>query len=252
MSKIHCAILILSLILGIRAAHSLTLIHTHPSNPTAFTQGFEYMGNDQAILATGLYGQSSIGVLNIKTGEYTIKDTLSRAFFGEGITQTPYGIWQLTWRENVAFLRDADDFAIIDTAYYGGEGWGLAYRADQDIIYMSNGSSIITVRDAKTFKIKSHINVRHQGANIDQLNELEFADSFIYANIWQSNLIAKIDPDTGKVVKFYDFSDILANANISDHNRQNMDALNGIAHIKDNRFYVTGKFYPMIFEVTLD
>lgn len=252
MPKIYFTILILSLIFSIRAAHSLTLVQTHPSDPAAFTQGFEYMGDDRAVLATGLYGRSSIGILNVKTGEYTIKDTLPRAFFGEGITQTPYGIWQLTWRENVAFLRDADDFAIVDTAYYGGEGWGLAYRADQDIIYMSNGSSTITVRDAKTFKIKSRINVHHQGANIEQLNELEFANGFIYANIWQSNLIAKIDPNTGKVVKFYDVSNLLANADISDHDRQNMDVLNGIARIEGNRFYVTGKFYPMIFEVTLD
>ncbi|UNU72639.1 glutaminyl-peptide cyclotransferase [Moraxella nasovis] len=233
------------------AQHNITLIKQYASDNTAFTQGLERLDDDRLLLATGRYGKSSIGVFNLRTGKYTIKAHLPKQYFGEGASVTPYGIWQLTWKEHTAFLRDAQDFHIIAKAHYDSEGWGLAYYKDQDILYMSDGTDVIQLRDAKTFKLIGNLPIRYQNKAVHLINELEFANGFIYANVWQSNFIIKIDPATGDVVKLYDATQLL-NTTFTKAQRQHMDVLNGIAHIKDNRFYITGKLYPNIFEVVLD
>lgn len=249
---IHC---FFALFLGLGAANAsptITLLNTYPSDSTAFTQGLERLADGQLLLSTGLYGKSKLGILTLKTGHYAIKNQLPSQFFGEGITQTPYGIWQLTWKEHTAFLYNPTSFQIIKTVPYVGEGWGLAYHPVKDIIYMSDGSSKIQIKDAKTFKPKSTIDVHYHHTPISQLNELEFANGFIYANVWQTNFILKINPTTGDVVQIYDASSLLQHAMLTNEQRQNMDVLNGIAHIQDNRFYLTGKYYPVIFEVMLN
>ncbi|MFA9485743.1 MULTISPECIES: glutaminyl-peptide cyclotransferase [unclassified Moraxella] len=233
------------------SANTATLIATHPSDDKAFVQGLEVLDGKKLLMATGLYGKSTIGIFDLDTQHHTIKDTLRHEFFGEGATITPYGIWQLTWRENVAFLRNLQTFKIVRNAHYAGEGWGLAYDDITDRLYMSDGTDSLQIRHAKTFELISTLPVRYQGRSLKFINELEFANGFIYANIWQTNLIIKINPKNGNVVQFYDLTDILQNANFTQEQRQKIDVLNGIAHINGNRFYVTGKFYPLIFEVEL-
>lgn len=229
-----------------------TLITTYDSDPTAFVQGFERLADGQLLMATGLYGASTIGILDLHTGQHTIKDTLPKQFFGEGASVTPHGIWQLTWQENTAFLRDTHTFTIKNTVYYQGEGWGLAYDDTKKVLYMSDGTNTLQIRHPQTFKLLGILPVTFEVDESTLINELEFTDGFIYANIWQSNLIIKINPADGQIIERYDLSELIKTANIAPQARQNMDVLNGIAHIKDKRFYLTGKFYPMIFEVELD
>lgn len=229
-----------------------TLIATYDSEPTAFVQGFEQLADGRLLMATGLYGQSTIGIFDLHTGRYTIKDTLPEQFFGEGVSSTPHGIWQLTWQENTAFLRDADTFAIKNIVHYQGEGWGLAYDDTKEILYMSDGTNTLQIRHPQTFKLLDILPIAFQADESTLINELEFADGFIYANIWQSNLIIKINPADGQIIERYDLSELIKTANITPQARQNMDVLNGIAHIKGKHFYLTGKFYPVIFEVELD
>lgn len=227
-----------------------TLIAIHDSDENAFVQGFEVIKDDKLLMATGLYGKSFIGVFDLATQRYTIKDTLPAEFFGEGATVTPYGIWQLTWRENTAFLRSLQDLRPIHTKHYDTEGWGLAYDDANDHLYMSDGTSKLQIRNAQTFELISTLPVRYHGKDIKFINELEFANGFIYANIWQTNFIIKIDPKNGNISQIYDVSNLLS-THLNQRVQQNIDVLNGIAHIKNDRFYITGKFYPVIFEVEL-
>lgn len=141
----------------------------------------------------------------------------------------------------------------METFHYEGEGWGLAYDASRDSLWMTNGSTKLQERDAKNFELKREVTVTDQGKPIKWLNELEFVDGKLYGNIWQSPFIVKLDPETGVIESQYDFTTL-----IKEHKLEAQltpggkpDVLNGIAHIKGDRFYVTGKYYPYVFEVRL-
>lgn len=224
----------------------MILIDTYDSDPSLFTQGFELNSKGELILGTGLYGESYIGSLDLDTGVYTPYDALNDAYFGEGLTHTPDNVWQLTWKEGIAFKRDLETYDVIDTVEYNGEGWGLAYDETRDILWQSNGSEYLTLRHPKTFSEIASISV-----GISGLNELEAVDGFVYANIWQKDLIVKIDPSTGDVVSKYDLGPLLKQ-HFSAKERRSMDVLNGIAHVEENQFYITGKLYPEVLLVAFD
>lgn len=231
-------------------AQSVKLLNTYPSDSTAFTQGLELNSCDELIIGTGLYGESKLGQLNLKNGEIELLDTLEDNFFGEGITHTPDALWQMTWRENTAFKRDLETYEIIDTANYEEEGWGIAYDFDRDIIWHSDGTDTLYKRDSHTFQKIGEINVIENALKVDKLNELEYAEGAIYANIWYDTTIVKIEPDSGEVLARYDVAPLLEEE-LTEEELEEIDSLNGIAHIEDNRFYITGKLYPYIFEVEL-
>jgi len=239
----------------VSAETEVKLIELYPSDSEAFTQGFELSTKTkELILATGLYGKSSIGLLDLETGEYSIKANLSEEYFGEGITIVDDFIWQLTWKEGKAFKRDLESFEIITEQAYQGEGWGLAYDTTADVIWMSNGTSVLQQRDPQDFTKRGEIEVTYNGQPVVNLNELEFANNLIYANIWYSDKIIAINPTNGEIEYVYDLGELLQRVDneIADELVDQKDVLNGIAHIEGDQFYLTGKRYPYVLEVELN
>lgn len=232
------------------SAQTVTLIKQYPSDASAFTQGLELNDEGDLFISTGLYGKSLLGEVDLNTGEITVLDTLDEQYFGEGMTFTKDALWQFTWREHVAFKRDKDTFERLETVNYEEEGWGLAYDEDRDTLWHSDGSSTLYQRDPNTFEKIKELTVTVQGKPIEKINELEYAMGAIYANIWYSTTIVKIDPETGQVVESYDLAPLLKET-MSQVELDNIDTLNGIAHISGDRFYITGKLFPYIYEVTL-
>lgn len=226
------------------------LVEVYPSDANAFTQGLELNDQEQLLLGTGLYGESTIGYLDLTTGQYNIVDQLSDNYFGEGITETKDAVWQLTWRNGIAFKRDKDTLEIIDEVNYEGEGWGLAYDGDTNTLWMSDGTSVIEQRDSETFEILDTIDVTLDGKLVEEINELEYVNGYIYANVWYTNIIIVINPKTGVVENYYDVTALLSDY-LTAQQLKDIDTLNGIAHIADNRFYITGKLFPVVFEVEL-
>lgn len=218
------------------------IVSSFPHNPTSFTQGLEF---DEGILyeGTGQKGQSLVAKVDIKTGEQLKKIGIDATYFGEGITVFGDKLYQLTWQEQKCFVYDKNTLQLEKNIPYAGEGWGLCN--DGTSLIMSDGSERITFRNPKTFEIERTIEVyTHQGA-VTNLNELEYADDLIYANVWMTNKIAVIDPRNGKVL-----AEIDASALVKD-GRGNGDVLNGIAYNdKTNKWYMTGKNWIKLFEVT--
>ncbi|MCW6676997.1 glutaminyl-peptide cyclotransferase [Aerococcaceae bacterium NML180378] len=237
--------------LMVSAVGQVELLATYPSDATAFTQGLELDQHGNLLISTGQYGESVIAHLDLKKGQLNEVRPLNKQYFGEGLTETPFGIWQLTWREGVAFLREAESLEEIRQATYTGEGWGLAYDEKLQVVWMSDGSATLQQRHAETFEKVDTLKVTYQGKPVERLNELEYANGYLYANIWQTYIIVKIDPTSGKVVAQYDLQAIVQAAEVTPIQRARMDVLNGIAHIEGDKFYVTGKRYPLVFEVVL-
>ncbi|TCP56552.1 glutamine cyclotransferase [Tamaricihabitans halophyticus] len=220
-----------------------------PHDPTAFTQGLELVG-DTLYEGTGRLGQSAIRAIDPRTGAERAREDLPAEFFGEGITVVGTTIWQLTWQNEVALRRDLDTLAELDRVGYQGEGWGLCYqRGDQgaqDRLVMSDGSDTLTFRDPRTFQRIGEITVR--GGTVGQLNELECVGEAVYANVFQTDRILRIDPASGQVTATIDLSGLreaFSSAELAE-----MDVLNGIAAIPDtDQFLVTGKLWPKMFRV---
>lgn len=225
----------------------IEVLAEHPLDPNLFTQGLEVVDGG-LVLSSGLYGRSAIGRLDLETGRLVDSRHLANVFFAEGLTATEEGVWQLTWMEHTAILYDRESLEPLRFASYEGEGWGLCY--DGERLYMSDGSAWLTLRDPESFVPLDRLQVTLDGQPVDRLNELEYADGAIYANVWTCDELLKIDPTTGEAVSI-DLSELSARA-LGDQTRRDPDAgLNGIAHIEGDRFYVTGKRWPLLFEVRL-
>ena len=223
--------------------YTFEVVRQFPHDPTAFTQGITY--HDGFFYeGTGRTGQSSLRQVKPETGQIVRKVDLAPDLFGEGITVLENKVIQLTWLSHLGFVYDLHDFRQLRTFQYAGEGWGLT--TDRHDLFMSDGSSEIRVLDANTFAEKRRIKVRDGGKQVDQLNELEFVEGEIYANIWHSDRIARISPQTGKVVGWIDLTGLLG----SFYQRQAEEVLNGIAYDREGkRLFVTGKLWPKIFEI---
>ncbi|MGX7168245.1 glutaminyl-peptide cyclotransferase [Facklamia hominis] len=227
------------------------LLEVFPLEKQIFTQGFERNEQGTLYLGSGKYGQSAVGILDLTSGEWLTQVELPDQYFGEGLTIEGNHLWQLTWKEGKVFKWQLPDFTLLDTYSYLGQGWGLAYDVDRSLFWLSDGSSQLYQQNLEDFKRLGQVTVTLLGREIDQLNELEYAQGAIFANIWYDNRIIKIDPETGQVIKVYDLSSILDQLPLSDEARRQMDSLNGIAHIDQDRFYITGKYYPFVLEVRL-
>lgn len=220
------------------------VIERYPHDREAFTQGLE-MRDGVLYESTGLHGRSDVRTVDLQTGESTRQVNLDDEFFAEGLTVVGDLVWQLTWQENTAFARDRDTLAEQQRVQYEGEGWGLCYDAPGDRLVMSDGTARLTFRDPVSFEATGSVEVTREGAPQTMVNELECVDDRVWANIWQTDEIVRIDPATGEVDAVVDAAGLL-----SDEERPGADVLNGIAAIPDSdRFLITGKLWPVLFEV---
>ncbi|MFD0361570.1 glutaminyl-peptide cyclotransferase [Nocardia sp. GCM10030253] len=219
----------------------IEVIGTRPHDPTAFTQGLEIDGNVR-YEGTGKPGASSIRATDLATGAELARVDLPDPYFGEGVTLAGDTLWQLTWKDRVAFARDPVTLAERGRVPYEGEGWGICTRADK--LVMSNGTDELTFRDPVTFAPTGTVTLGNRRKA--HLNELDCAaDGSVYANDYPTDTILRIDPDTGRVLAEIDARGLLAPAA-----RVDTDVLNGIAQIPGtDHFLLTGKYWPTIFEV---
>lgn len=224
---------------------SFSIVNSFPHDSDAFTQGLVY--RDSVFYeGTGLFGASSIRKVAVETGEVLQKRDNSSAFFGEGITIFNNKLYQITWQARTCFVYNLETFDITGQFSYATEGWGLTH--DGTHLIMSDGSANIYFRDPNTFAEVRRIEVADTTGPIRNLNELEYIKGAIYANIWLTDRIAQIDPQTGHVIAWIDLTDLLPR-----NERPNNDAvLNGIAYDPGgDRLFVTGKWWPKIFEIKL-
>lgn len=218
-----------------------------PHHLPAFTQGLA-IEEDRLYESTGLYGWSSLRLLDIVTGKVLHKQTLTSQVFAEGIAAFPNQIVQITWKEQQALVYDRKTLKLQRTLSYSGEGWGLC--RDGATVWMSNGTSQLTQRDILTFTPLKTLQVYLKEKRLEKLNDLECVENDLYANVWQTNWIVRIDKLTGKVTGMIDASSLLSPVEKSRLNRDNV--LNGIAYRpRTGTFFLTGKEWPWIFEVRL-
>jgi len=220
------------------------VISERPHDPEAFTQGLLWY-DGFLYESTGLYGESSLRKVDPQTGEVLQQIDLENTYFAEGLERVDDTLIQLTWKENTAFVYDLETFEEIGTHAYDGEGWGLC--SNGDYLYMSDGSSYITVREQDTFNLVFDGLVTLQGRPLQPglLNELECVGGSIYGNLWQTDFIVEINARNGNVVSLIDASGLLPESE-----RAEADVLNGIAYDPEaDVFYITGKLWPRLFEV---
>ena len=221
------------------------IVKTYPHDRTAFTQGLEYR-DGFLYEGTGMFGRSSVRKIDLESGRVIQRYDLPQPFFGEGITVLNQQILELTWQSQTGFVYDKSSFRVLRSFNYPGEGWGLTNDGKQ--IYMSDGSANIRVWDSATLKEIRRITVKDGATPVTQLNELEWVRGEIYANVWQTDRIARISPVDGRVLGWIDLTGILPKSE-----RPDPDAvLNGIAYdAAGDRLFVTGKLWPKIFEIKL-
>lgn len=225
--------------------YTYRVVDSYPHDPNAFTQGLIYA--DGALFeGTGRYGQSSLRAVDLETGQVLHQIELPEQFFGEGITRFGDRIYQLTWQSHEGFVYDAATFDQLGTFTYPSEGWGLTH--DNARLIMSDGTDTLHFLDPQTLQETGRVAVRYRDTPVVRLNELEYIDGEVYANIWQTNTIVRIDPLTGQVVGVIDLTGLLSPADIT----QPVDVLNGIAYdATGDRLFVTGKLWPRLFEIDL-
>ena len=221
-----------------------SVVRTFPHDRDAFTQGLVFL-DGFLYEGTGLNGRSSIRKVKLETGEVVQRRDVPAQYFGEGIAIWESELFELTWQSGVAFVYDRATFAPRRSVRYQGEGWGLTH--DGTSLVMSDGSDSLRFLDPATFGERRRVNVTAAGVPLRALNELEYVKGEIFANIWQTDYIARIDPKTGRVTGWVDLRGLL-----SARDRVSTDVLNGIAYdAAGDRLFITGKLWPRLFEIKL-
>lgn len=221
-----------------------TVVRSYPHDRDGFTQGLQYL-DGFLYEGTGLTGRSSIRKVKLETGEVVQRRDAPPQYFGEGITIWKSDLFQLTWQSGVAFVYDRDTFAPRRTFTYTGEGWGLTH--DGTSLVMSDGSDSLRFLDPSTFVERRRLRVTVDGKPLRAINELEYVKGEIFANVWQTDFVARINPKTGRVAGWIDLRGLL-----SERERASTDVLNGIAYdAARDRLFVTGKLWPRLFEIKL-
>ena len=223
------------------------VVKTYPHNEDHFTQGLE-IHNNKFYESTGLKGKSAIYQFDLNTGKVLKSFKMEDQYFGEGITIMNNKIYQLTYKAQKGFVYDLNTFARLDTfTYETHEGWGLAHN--NKYLIKTDSSEFLTFLDPKTFEVVKKIQVWDNQNPIKDLNELEYHNGVLYANVWTRNIVVKIDPETGKVlgkINFEGLHSVLFNP------EKPIDVLNGIAiNPADGKMYITGKLWPQLYEVKL-
>lgn len=237
---------------------SYSVINSYPHDTAAFTQGLEVYENN-FLESTGLFGRSSLRRVDIQTGKSSKSQKMDSLIFAEGLTVFNDTIYQLSWENHLVFMYTAKDFKPIGQLPWSGEGWGITH--DENNLIISEGSDKLYFVEPQTLKLKKVVSVKDQFGAVNNLNELEFIDGYIYANRWQYDYILKIDPNSGFIVGLINLQDFLqknSKADLSYLKREGSTAmqsgavLNGIAYNKKAKtLYITGKLWPEIFEIKL-
>jgi glutamine cyclotransferase len=221
------------------------VINEYAHDTGALTQGLLFQ---DGILyeGTGLHGQSSLRKVDLETGRVLQQYDLAAEYFGEGITIFGERLYQLTWKSRTGFVYSVDTLEQISTFSYTTEGWGLTH--DGERLIMSDGSSTLFFLDPETLDVIGQVQVRDGDSPVDRLNELEYVNGQVWANVWQTHWIVRIDPASGQVVGWIDLTGLLDPADVT----QRIDVLNGIAYDADqDRIFVTGKWWPRLFEIEI-
>jgi glutamine cyclotransferase len=232
---------------------SFSILQSFPHDTASFTQGlemhngalYESTGNPDNVPNNGAW----IGKINLSSGQAEKNALLSKDFFGEGISILNSTIYRITWQNQKAFAYNLSDFKQTKEFFYQGEGWGLANDGNQ--LIMSNGSNVLSFRDPQTFKETRQISVHDHTGMKNNLNELEFIDGYVFANVWQTNQILKIDTSSGEVKGIIDLTELIRqDAQLS---APPTDVLNGIAWDSNKKtMIITGKKWPKLFELKLN
>lgn len=224
---------------------SYEILATLPHDPTCYTQGLVI---DEGIFyeSCGLYGQSSLRLVDPATGTVQAETELDASFFAEGLALLEGKLYQLTWRENTGFVYDASTFEQLRAFNYQTEGWGLT--TDGSALILSDGTNTLYWLDPGTMQIVRRVNVSYQGQSVEYLNELEFINGLIFANIYLTDTIVAVNPDDGNVVSLIDLTGLRPAQNQAVQG----EVLNGIAYDSINdKLYLTGKNWPSLYEVRL-
>jgi glutamine cyclotransferase len=228
-----------------------SIISSIPHDTSYFTQGYEFY-NGALLIGTGNYGKSKILKVEPRSGKILQQVQLAAKDFGEGVTVLNDTIYQLTWKENLVHIYNAKDLKKIRETAIQNEGWGATN--DGNYIITTNGSNQLYFYEPNGFRLIKQVAVTEAGVPAVNLNELEYAEGFIYANQWQYHYILKIDPASGAVVAKYDFSDLVKNVQNENPflDTRNNAVLNGIAYEPSSKkFFITGKLWPKAYEVEL-
>jgi glutamine cyclotransferase len=228
-----------------QAASGYRVIHAYPHDPQAFTQGLVYV-DGHLYESTGLNGQSTLREEDLETGRVLKEVSVPSQYFAEGLTNWGGTLIQLTWKAHLAFVYDRASFRLLRTLQYPWEGWGLTQ--DGRHLILSDGSDTLHFLNPETFAEVRSLRVTDHGNPVKELNELEYIHGEIYANVWMADRIARISPQTGKVLSWIDLRGILPEIEL----RSRDAVLNGIAYdASRNRLFVTGKLWPRLFEIQL-
>lgn len=226
-----------------RGADSYRVIHAYPHDAQAFTQGLIYL-DGHLYESTGLNGQSTLREEDLETGRVLKEVSVPSQYFAEGLTNWGNTLIQLTWKSHMAFVYDRSSFRLLRTLHYPWEGWGLTQ--DGKHLILSDGSETLHFLNPEDMTEVRSVRVTDKGSSVKELNELEYIHGEIYANVWMTDRIARISPETGKVLGWINLSGILPEIEV----RGNDAVLNGIAYdATRNRLFVTGKLWPRVFEI---
>jgi len=221
------------------------VVNKWPHDPSAFTQGLVFL-DGKLLESTGQEGNSSLRSVDLQTGKVLKKVDVPIPYFAEGIALLNNKIYQLTWQHRVGFIYDAQTLQKVGEFNYSGEGWGLT--TDGRSLILSDGSNRIRFINPDSFQVTKTIAVLDGNRPVGELNELEYVNGEIYANVWHEDRIAAIDPETGRVKSWIDLSGLLQPGDVQDPEA----VLNGIAFDQaSNRLFVTGKLWPQLFEIKI-
>jgi glutamine cyclotransferase len=223
-----------------------TIVAQYPHDTGAWTEGLTFLG-DQLYETTGRLGMSSLRHVDLDTGKVLQQHDLSASDYGEGLTFLDDKAWVLTWTQQHVLLFDPQSFEQLGEYPYEIQGWGLT--TDGQTLYMSDGTNRITQRSPADFRVLRWVDVAEEGKPVAQLNELEWIDGYIWANVWLTPEIVVIDPSDGHVLRRFDFSPLLQMEQAAGQPAE----MNGIAWMSDqNRLFLTGKLWSHVYEISVD
>ncbi|XP_044978215.1 glutaminyl-peptide cyclotransferase [Hordeum vulgare subsp. vulgare] len=229
--------------------YSFDLVREYPHDPEAFTQGLLYGGNDTLFESTGLYHQSSVRKVDLQTGKVLDQHQMDGHMFGEGLTLLGDRLFQVTWLKNDGFIYDLHNFSKRESfTHKMRDGWGLA--TDGKILFGSDGTSRLYQLDPVSLEVTKTVTVKYQDNEVSYINELEYINGEVWANVWQTDCIARVSHEDGQVVSWIFLHEL--RQQLWKSGNTDIDVLNGIAWDEENdRLFVTGKLWPKLYEIKL-